>query len=79
MLNKAIQSLIASQDPAATPEDTLEKISILIDAGADVNLATCGLTPLATLTGIPYMARKMEKLYGNNNAEYRLFHRYVPC
>ena len=33
MLNKAIQSLIASQDPAATPEDTLEKISILIDAG----------------------------------------------
>ena len=63
LLNKAIQSLIASQDPAATPEDTLEKISILIDAGADVNLATCGLTPLATLTGIPYMARKMEKAY----------------
>ena len=63
LLNKAIQSLIANQNPAATPEDALEKVKMLIDAGADVNLATCGLTPLATLTGIPDFARKMEKTY----------------
>ena len=63
LLNKAIQSLIANQNPAATPEDALEKVKMLIDAGADVNLATCGLTPLATLTGIPDFAKKMEKIY----------------
>lgn len=63
LLNMAIRSLIANQNPAATPEDTLEKVKMLIDAGADVNLATCGLTPLATLTGIPDFARKMEKTY----------------
>lgn len=49
--------------PGGNPGRYIRKISILIDAGADVNLATCGLTPLATLTGIPYMARKMEKAY----------------
>lgn len=63
LLNTAIRSLIANQNPAATPEDTLEKMKMLIDAGADVNLATCGLTPLATLTGIPHFAREMEKTY----------------
>lgn len=63
LLNDAIKSLITVQDPQATPEDTLKKVMMLIDAGADVNLATCSLTPLATLTGLPLFARKMEKTY----------------
>lgn len=63
LLNKAIQSLVANQNPEATPEDALEKVNMLINAGADVNLETCGLTPLATLTGVPHFARKMEKTY----------------
>lgn len=80
LLNKAIQSLIANQNPAATPEDTLEKVKMLIDAGADVNLATCGLTPLATLTGIPDFAKKNGKnIHRNNNVKYRLLFGYVSC
>ena len=75
LLNKAIQSLVANQNPATAPEDALEKVKMLIDAGADVNLATCGLTPLATLTGIPDFARKMEKTYIDmimSNIDYSL-------
>lgn len=63
LLNMAIRSLVVNQNPSATPEETLEKVKILVDAGADVNLETCGLTPLATLTGLHDMAKGMEQTY----------------
>ncbi len=65
LLNLAIRSLVANQSPTATSEDALEKVNMLIKAGADVNLNTCGLTPLATLVGLPHMARQMVNVYVN--------------
>lgn len=63
MLNKAIQSLIRNEDPNGTPEDTIEKVKILIKAGADVNKEICKITPLAMAVTLPEQGRRIEKKF----------------
>ncbi len=64
LLNKAIQSLIANDNPSITPDDVIEKINLLINAGADVNLPGCEvLTPLAAVASLPQQIKEMEKMY----------------
>ena len=63
LLNLAIQSLIGNENPNGTPEDTIEKIKILIKAGADVNKETCKMTPLAMTVTLPEQGRRIEKKF----------------
>lgn len=63
MLNKAIQSLIANEDDMSTPDDSIEKIKIIIEAGADVNLEVCRMTPLAVATSLPAQIKEVAARY----------------
>lgn len=63
VLNKAIQSLIWSENENSTPEDTIKKIDIIISAGANVNLEICNMTPLAMAVTLPQQIREVEKNY----------------
>lgn len=63
MLNMAIQSLILSENDELKPETAIEKIKILVNAGADVNKETCKMTPLAIAVTIPEQGRQLEKKF----------------
>lgn len=69
ILNTAILSFIASSVP---PEDTFEKVSLIINAGANVNLEICKMTPLAVAVSLPSQAKELEKRYieAQNNEIY---------
>lgn len=58
MLNSAIKSLAANwkEDPSVA----IEKIKILIQAGADVNNANSGMTPLSIAVTVPSQLRQVE-------------------
>jgi putative ankyrin repeat protein FPV023 len=63
MLNKVIQALVSSENPDLQPEETIKKVKLLIDAGADVNLETCKMTPLAMAVTLPEQGRQLEKKF----------------
>lgn len=70
VINKAIQSLFWSKNEKSTPEEAIEKINIVIDAGADINLEICNMTPLAMAVTLPQQIKeegmKYEKVIDNN-------------
>lgn len=54
--------MYAITDIAQNPSDTsIEKIKLLIEAGANVNQEVCGLTPLHMAAGIPLGANRLVK------------------
>lgn len=70
ILNKAIQSLIWNENDKSSPEEAIEKINIVIDAGANVNLEVCNMTPLAMTVTLPQQIKnagmKYEKVIDKN-------------
>lgn len=56
----AIQSMASGQKNHA-PEEAVEKVKILIDAGADVNIDSCYLSPLGKAVTIIAQSRMLER------------------
>lgn len=56
LLTASINGLIINK--GVPPENTIKKINLLIEAGADVNLTTCRISPLTTVVLLP---RKMNE------------------
>lgn len=63
LLNTAIKSLVQSETGINQPDKTLEKIKILVNAGADVNKSGCSgkvFTPLSWAVSLPLQMQQNE-------------------
>ncbi len=63
LLNSAIKSLVQTQAGLLHPEDVVEKIKILVNSGADVNLIACPKNSMSALhwaVSIPQQFRYLE-------------------
>lgn len=59
LLNTTIQSILFSNNP----QETINKIKLLIDAGANVNLEICKMTPLAVAVSLPSQQAHLKQQY----------------